>query len=123
MVPSGNPRTKTSGLSARDELWADYDGTPYLTGLTQICSALGVFIGVLTVLVLLGNLQHGFAGYWWLILVLVVDLLVNIAVRLLRARRRRALGLTYAQRLWRLGLGPRPPSSAARRGRAEERGA
>lgn len=108
IAPSHHPPTDKSPLSARDELWLDYEGTPYLTGLTQVCSFLGVFIGALTFLVLLGNLQHGFARYWWLILVLVVDVAVNSAVRLLRARRRRKLGLTRSQRLWRLGLGPRP---------------
>lgn len=95
-------------LNAREELWLDYEGTPYLTGLTQLCSALGVFIGALAAIFLLGNLHRGFARYWWLILVLVVDVAVNVAARLARARKRRALGLSRAQRSWRLGVGPPP---------------
>jgi hypothetical protein len=109
MSGSWRPHAGEPPLSARDELWLDYEGTPYVTALAQICAFLGVFVGALTVVVLLGNLQHGFAHYWWLILVLLIDAAVNIGVRILQARRRRALGLTRAQRLWRLGLGPRPP--------------
>lgn len=95
-------------MNAREELWLDYEGTPYLTGLTQVCSALGVFIGAFAAIFLLGDLHRGFAAYWPLILILVIDIAVNVAVRRLRARRRRALGLTSAQRMWRLGYGPRP---------------
>ncbi len=90
-------------------MFTEYEGTPYLTGLTQICSAIGVFIGAWTVIILIGDLHRGFATYWSLILILVIDVTVNVAVRLIRARRRRALGLTAAQRRWRLGFGP-PPS-------------
>lgn len=110
MADSRRARADKPALSARDELWLDYEGTPYLTGLTQLCSFLGVFIGALAVVVLLGSLQYGVARYWWLILVLVVDAAVNLGIRILRARRRRALGLSRAQRLWRLGFGPRPPA-------------
>jgi hypothetical protein len=103
-------RSARSGppLNAWEELFAEYEGTPYLTGLTEICSALGVFIGAWTVIILLGDLHRGFGTYWSLILILVIDIGLNIALRVIRARRRRALGLTREQRHWRLGLGPRP---------------
>ncbi len=109
MNGSRRPRRNELPLNAREEMFADYEGTPYLTGLTQICSAIGVFIGAWTVIVLLGDLHRGFGTYWSLLLILVLDVAINVAVRWLRARRRRALGLTAAQRRWRLGYGPRPP--------------
>ncbi len=109
MTAPGRPRRNGPPLSAWEELFTEYEGTPYLTGLTQICSAIGVFIGAWTVIILLGDLHRGFGTYWSLILILVIDIAVNVAVRLVRARRRRALGLTAAQRRWRLGFGPRPP--------------
>jgi hypothetical protein len=109
MSVSHRPRPDKHALSAREELWVDYEGTPYLTGLAQICAFLGVFIGALAVVVLIGNLKYGFGRYWWLILVLAVDVAANGAVQLARARRRRTLGLSRAQRLFRMGLGPPPP--------------
>lgn len=107
MVSPNRHRPDNEALSAREELWVDYEGTPYLTGLSQICAFLGVFVGVLMVIFLLGNLQYGFGRVWWMVLILAVDAVVNLAVNVARARRRRALGLTRAERLWRMGLGPR----------------
>jgi hypothetical protein len=106
MTSTGKQRPDKQALSAREELWVDYEGTPYLTALTQICGFLGVFIGALMVVLLLGNLQYGFGRYWWIVLILALDGGVNLAANVARARRRRALGLTRAQRLWRMGLGP-----------------
>jgi len=69
---------------------------------------------VLRAALLLGNLQYGFGRYWWIVLILVVDVVVNVAANAARARRRRALGLTRARRLWRMGLGPRPADDSRR---------
>jgi hypothetical protein len=106
--PPGPYRRNESPSSAMDELYTDYEGTPYLTGLANLCAAIGTFVGAWTLIILLGTLHRGFAQYWSLVLILVVDITINIVVRVLRFRRRRALGLTRAQRRWRLGLGPRP---------------
>lgn len=114
MASTDKQRPNKQALSAREDLWVDYEGTPYLTALTQICGFLGVFIGALMVVPLLGNLQYGFGRYWWMILILAVDVIVNLAANVARARRRRALGLTRAQRLWRMGLGPRPENVSRR---------
>ena len=114
MASTDKQRPNKQALSAREDLWVDYEGTPYLTALTQICGFLGVFIGALMVVPLLGNLQYGFGRYWWMILILAVDVIVNLAANVARARRRRALGLTRAQRLWRMGLGPRPENDSRR---------
>jgi hypothetical protein len=103
-----------SRTNAREELYVDYEGTPYLTGLTQLCSAIGTFIGVYTLIVLLGSLHRGLSYYWWLVLILVVDIGLNVGVRVARARKRRRLGLSRAERMWRNGVGPGPgPSSVA----------
>ena len=67
----------------------EYLDTPYLTAAVNICTALGVFIGIWTAIFLVGDLRHGFARYWSLVLILVIDLAVNAAVRVARARRMR----------------------------------
>jgi hypothetical protein len=107
MVLRSQYLTDRSRTNAREELYVDYEGTPYLTGLAQVCGAIGVFIGALTLLVLLGSLHRGFRYYWWMVLVLVVDVGLNVGVRIARARKRRRLGLSRAERMWRNGVGPR----------------
>ncbi len=104
--------------SARDDLFVEYEGTPYLTGLAHLCSALGVFIGAWTVIVLLGEIHRGLAKCWTLILILVIIVAVNATVQLIRHRRRRALGLTRAQRRWRIGVGPPPADKPSRERRS-----
>ncbi len=110
MVSPSKYLAERSQTNAREELYVDYEGTPYLTGLAQVCAAIGVFIGTFTLLVLLGSLHRGFHYYWWMVLTLVVDIGLNIGVRVARARKRRRLGLSRAERLWRNGVGPRPQS-------------
>lgn len=60
------------------------------------------------VIILIGYLHRGFKGYWPEVLILAIDFAVNVVVRVLLARRRRALGLSRTQRRFRLGLGPPP---------------
>jgi hypothetical protein len=75
-------------MPGRPELDPEYLDTPYLTAAVNICSAVGFFVGVWTVIVLLGDLHRGFARYWPLVLILAIDLGVNVAVRVARRRRR-----------------------------------
>lgn len=84
---------------------ADYEGTPWPTGLADFCLVIGVLVGVYAVIFLAGYLHRGFAFYWPLILILVLDVALNVALQLVRMRRRRALGLTRSERRRRLGLG------------------
>jgi hypothetical protein len=86
----------------------EYLDMPYLTAAVNICSALGLFIGLWTAILLAGELHRGFARYWPFVLILAVDLAVNLAVRVARARRRRAL--------------PEPPRSGGRFQRGPQRG-
>jgi hypothetical protein len=90
-----------------DEL-ATYEGTPFLSAVANLCSAVGTFIGVYAAIFLLGYLHKGFAQYWPMALILAVDLAVNLAVRIALFRRRRAHGLTLAERRQRLGYKARP---------------
>jgi hypothetical protein len=69
----------------------EYLDTPYLTGMVNVCSALGIFIGAWTAIILIGDLHRGFGVYWSLVLILVIDVALNVGVRIARARKRRAL--------------------------------
>jgi hypothetical protein len=89
------------------EILADYEGTPILTLLVDVCSAIGLMIALYAVLLLPAGIRNGSAETYYVLLVLVV--VVNIALRVARARRRRALGLTRAERRYRMGIGPREP--------------
>ena len=91
-----------------DEVFDEYVGTPYLSLLVNACTALGVFLGAWIVILLIGDWVRGSSGYWPLILILVGDVAINIAVRLIRFRHRRSLGLSTARRGWRSGRSPRP---------------
>jgi hypothetical protein len=93
--------------SRPDPIDPEYLDTPYLTVAVNLCTALGLFIGAWVLIYLLVDLRHGFAKYWWLVLILVIDLAVNAAVRVARARHRRALA---------------PPPQAPWSGRRFERG-
>jgi hypothetical protein len=39
---------------------------------------------------LIADLRRGFASYWSLVLILVIDVTLNVALRVIRARRRAA---------------------------------
>ncbi len=71
-----------------DDVFAEYEDTPYLTGLVNVCTVLGTFVGAWTLIILLGDLHRGFAVYWPLVLILTIDIAVNVLVRWIRARRR-----------------------------------
>jgi predicted RND superfamily exporter protein len=92
---------------------AQYEGTPWLTGLANFCAAIGTFVGVYAVIGLLGYLHRGFSAYWPMVLILVVDVSVNAGVQFVRFRRRRAEGLTRAERRRRV----REAQAEARRAR------
>lgn len=82
-----------------DPIDPEYLDTPYLTVAVNLCAALGLFIGAFVLIYLLVDLRHGFAKYWWLVLILVVDVAVNVAVRAGRARRRRASEAARARQI------------------------
>jgi hypothetical protein len=69
----------------------EYLDTPFLTVAVNLCTAIGLFIGISAAIYLAANLHRGFAKYWSLILILVIDVAVNVAVRVARARKMREL--------------------------------
>ena len=77
--------------SRPDPIDPEYLDTPYLTAAVNICSALGVFIGAWTAILLAGGLHRGFDRYWPFVLILAIDVAVNVTVRIARHRHRRAL--------------------------------
>ena len=89
------------------EDWADYEGTPFLTLLVNFFSATGVMIVIYALLFLPGAIHEGTA--LTLYILIAAELLLNVALRLIRARRRRALGLSRSERRYRLGIGEREP--------------
>jgi hypothetical protein len=90
-------RLRMPPLADVDDL-AQYEGTPWLTGLANFCAVAGTLIGVYALIGLIGYLHRGFSAYWPMVLILVLDLAINAWVRLVRFRRRRAEGLTRAER-------------------------
>jgi hypothetical protein len=93
-------------LNAHEETLVDYEGTPYLTALSQVCAAIGVFVAVLAMIAIVAGLHKGLGNVWPWVVILAVDIAVNAGLRLQRARRRRALSLGRAERMWRNGVGP-----------------
>ena len=69
----------------------EYLDTPFLTVAVNLCTAIGLFIGIAAAIYIAANLHRGFADYWSLILILVIDVAVNVAVRVARARKMREL--------------------------------
>ncbi len=67
----------------------EYLDTPFLTAAVNICTALGLFIGIWAAIFLVADLHKGFAKYWSLVLILVIDVAVNVALRVARARKMR----------------------------------
>ncbi len=86
--------------SSWGDVFAGYEDTPYLTGLVNVLTVLGTFVGIWTLIILLGDLHRGFGVYWSLILILVVDIAANAAARSVRAKRRRASGAMRERRGW-----------------------
>ena len=74
----------------------------------QVCAAVGVFVAALAVIAILGGLQQGLGNVWPWVMILAADITVNAGLRLQRARRRRMLSLSRAERMWRNGVGPLP---------------
>jgi hypothetical protein len=91
------PRMSMPPLADVDDV-AQYEGTPWLTALANFCAAAGTLIGVTALIGLLGYLHRGFAVYWPMALILVLDLAISATVQLVRFRRRREQGLTRAER-------------------------
>lgn len=81
-----------------ESAFEDYVGTPWLTGVIFFASVVGTFVGAWAVIILLAQRRRGLAGWWPLILILVVDLAINLALRVARARKRRALGIEAPRR-------------------------
>jgi hypothetical protein len=71
----------------------DFFGTPWLTGIVFFASVVGVFVGAWTLILLVGQLHDGVSAWWPLILIIVLDVALNVALRIVRARKRRARGL------------------------------
>ena len=84
-------------LADVDDL-ALYEGTPWLSGLANFCAVIGTFVGVYALIAIAGYAHRGFGTYWPMILILVVDVAINATVQTIRLRRRRAEGLTRAER-------------------------
>ena len=68
----------------------EYLDTPFLTAAVNLCTALGLFVGIWTTIYLVVDFRHGFARYWSFVLILVIDVAVNVGVRVARARKVRA---------------------------------
>jgi hypothetical protein len=77
---------------ARYEPDPEFIDTPYLSALVQAATVIGTFIGVFTAIILAYQWHNGFADYWSLILILVLDVAVNVGARVARRRRRAARG-------------------------------
>jgi hypothetical protein len=91
-----------------DSAFDDYFGTPWLTGIIFFASAVGTFVGAWTLIILFGQRHRGFSSWWPRILILVVDLAINVALRVERTRRRRARGIEPPQH------GRQPPQRGRR---------
>ena len=65
-----------------------------------------VAIGIWTAMILAGDLSRGFAKYWPLVSILVIDAAVNVVVRVARARSRRALRPASSASVRRVERGP-----------------
>jgi hypothetical protein len=81
-----------SQMPGKPSLDPEYLDSPWLTLAANWCAALGLFLGAWVVVYLIGDLHRGFASYWPLILILIVDVTLNLALRIILVRRRRALG-------------------------------
>jgi hypothetical protein len=66
----------------------DYFGTPWLSGIITFATVIGTFVGTWALIFLFGQRHRGFGDWWPLILILVLDVAINLGLRLLRRRRR-----------------------------------
>jgi hypothetical protein len=66
----------------------EYVNAPVLTALVNVCSAVGIFVGAFTAIILAYQWHNGVADYWPLVLILALDAVINVGVRLVRRRRR-----------------------------------
>ena len=80
-------RARTPGHGVEPD--PEYLDTPFRTAAVNICTALWVFIGIWAAIFLVADLHKGFAQYWSLVLILVIDVAVNVALRVARARKMR----------------------------------
>lgn len=96
---------------ADDPAWLE---TPYLTLAVRFSSTIGGFIGVYAIIYLIVNLHRGFATYWWLAVVLVLDVGLNIGFRVARARHVREIDRDPPARM----PGPRPSPASQQPRRA-----
>jgi hypothetical protein len=76
------------------EAFSDYGPTPWLTGCIQFSTVIGTFVGVWALIILIGYWHRGVGAVWPLVLILVLDVALNVALRLVRARRWRAAGIS-----------------------------
>jgi hypothetical protein len=93
---------------------ADYEGTPFLTGLANFCAAVGLLVGGYAAIGLAAEWDRGIGATLPLIGILAAIVVVNATLQAMRWRRRRHQGLSRAWRRYRNGLGPRPPGPAPR---------
>ena len=76
-----------------ESAFADFVGTPWLSGIIMFATVIGTFIGCWAIIFLFGQRHDGPGAWAPLILILVLDVGVNVGLRVWRRRRRRARGL------------------------------
>ena len=77
--------------------FADFTGTPWLSGIIMFATVIGTFVGCWTLIFLFGQRHRGLGAWVPLILILVLDVALNVGLRLERRRRRRAIGLNESR--------------------------
>ncbi len=81
--------------TAYDEsAFLDYVGTPWLSGIISFTTVIGTFVGCWAVILFFGQRHDGFGASWPPLFVLVLDVVLNVGLRLERRRRRRARGIS-----------------------------
>lgn len=80
-----------------ESAFADFAGTPWLSGIIMFATVIGTFVGCWTLVFLFGQRHRGLAAWVPLIVILVLDVAINVGLRLQRRRRRRALGLNASR--------------------------
>ena len=81
-----------------ESAFPEYFGTPWLTGVIYFASVVGVFVGSWTAIILAYQFHDGVSDWWPLVLIIVLDVAINVGLRVIRARRRRARGLVEPPR-------------------------
>lgn len=81
--------------TAYDEsAFLDYVGTPWLSGIISFTTVIGTFVGAWALILFFGQRHDRFGASWPPILVLVLDVALNVGLRLERRRRRRTRGIS-----------------------------